>query len=272
MNAKQMEQRLAWYANGTLPEAERAEVDAWLVEHPEARLQLAEYSFLQHTVSEVTADEPQLATTGFDELLAQVDQFEAAQSAQQTTAHAVPVETTTNVADGMFGQRLSENGLPENGLSENNLPENGISERELSGETVKESTAAQSGLTGFLNRITNWVAWQTTPGFARVAVVAQFALVAVLGTALFLPQQEQSYDVLSGPGASTTATAALQLDIGLNPALTMEAFQALLHKHQAEVVSGPNSLGIYRIQLQDETRIASLRAHSAVLYLQRVQP
>lgn len=237
MNTQTFEEQLAWYANGTLDEAEQAEMEAWLAAHPEARQRLAEIDFLQGTVAEVTADEPQLDPGGFDLLMAQID-------AQEQELELEVVETS--VAPGLTEQP----------------------------EPVWTGRAEKPGLT---QQLREWFEgtfqWSLTPAFARVAVVAQFALVAVLGTALYLPQEEAGYEVLSGEtGAVTAIEGAVLVDLGLNPTMTLAELQMLLLTHRASIVGGPNSLGIYRIQLADAEPLTALRAHSGVIYLQRIEP
>ncbi|WP_421863406.1 hypothetical protein [Motiliproteus sp.] len=79
MTEQRMEQLLAWYANGTLEEAERREVEAWLENNPNAQLQLAEYEFMQQSVAEVGTEEPVFNTeAGFENLMARIDSEEAA--------------------------------------------------------------------------------------------------------------------------------------------------------------------------------------------------
>ncbi len=241
MNTQTFEEQLAWYANGTLDEAERAEMEAWLAAHPEARQRLAEIDFLQGTVAEVTADEPQLDPGGFDLLMAQIDVQEQEQE----------LELELEVVETSVAPELTEQPEPV-----------------WTGQPEKPGLAQQ---------LREWFEetfqWSLTPAFARVAVVAQFALVAVLGTALYLPQEEAGYEVLSGEtGAVTAIEGVVLVDIGLNPTMTLAELQALLQTQRATIVGGPNSLGFYRIQLADAEPRPALRAHSAVIYLQRVEP
>lgn len=239
MNTETFEEQLAWYANGTLGDAERAEMDAWLAEHPEARQHLAEVEFMQGAVAEVAADEPQLDPNGFDQLMAQID-AQAQEQAQDLDV--VETSVISDVADEL--------------------------EPVWTGQTEK---------TGLAQQLREWFEqtfqWSLTPAFARVAVVAQFALVAVLGTALYLPQDEAGYEVLSGEtGAVTAIEDAVLVDLGFNQSMTLAQLQVLLRTHQASIVSGPNTLGIYRIRLANAEPLTALRADSGVIYLQRVEP
>lgn len=239
MNTETFEEQLAWYANGTLSDAERAEMEAWLAEHPEARQHLAEVEFMQGTVAEVAADEPQLNPNGFDQLMAQIDAHE-----QEQTQDLDVVETS----------------IPSEPADE-----------------LEPVWTGQPKKPGLAQQLREWFEdtfqWNLTPAFARVAVVAQFALVAVLGTALYLPQEEAGYEVLSGEtGAAMAVEGAVLVDLGLKPNMTLAELQTLLQTNRASIVGGPNSLGIYRIQLADAEPLVTLRAHSGVVYLQRVEP
>lgn len=89
MNKRKLEELLPWYANGTLDEAERLEVEAWLENNPDAQLQLAEYEFLNETVSEVTAEEPVMRQDLFDDLLTRIE-AEEQQAANESRAAAAP--------------------------------------------------------------------------------------------------------------------------------------------------------------------------------------
>lgn len=95
MNERKMERLLAWYANGTLEGAERREVEAWLDNNPEAQLTLAEHQFMQQSVCEVGAEEPEFnAEAGFDKLMARI---ETEQAANETVAlSATPVARCRN--------------------------------------------------------------------------------------------------------------------------------------------------------------------------------
>lgn len=222
MSDKNMSELLAWYANGTLEARERAEVEAWLEENPEARIEMAEYRFLNETVAEESADEPQFnLEAGFDKLMSRIEAEE--QAANETL----------------------EQGQPE----------------------------------GMLNRLSHWLRetlqWNMTPSFAKVAVVSQFAVVMALGAVLLVPgEKQEGYEVLSG-SPPLAVTAGVQADIGLSPTLNLAQFQQLLRDHEAMIVAGPSGIGVYRIQLpeaQAEQRLASLKNHSDVIYLQRIAP
>ncbi|MEH6469931.1 MAG: hypothetical protein V7752_01665 [Halopseudomonas sp.] len=79
MSEHKMDELLAWYANGTLDDAEQRQVEAWLDNNPEAQLALAEHEFIQHSVAEVGAEEPVFnAEAGFGKLMAQIETEEAA--------------------------------------------------------------------------------------------------------------------------------------------------------------------------------------------------
>ena len=239
---------LAWYVNGTLDEAERAEVERWLDSDPEARLALAEYEFMAASVAEQGDEEPSFAVdAGLDRLMAQIDS-EQAQS--QNHADTAKTASTSNTADSESGP---------------------------------------------FARLANWLnqtlQWQLTPNFAKVAVVSQFALVMALGAAVLLLDNpnggmEPGYEVLSGQNGGTsniitdtTAIGAPQADIGLNPQTTLAQLQQLLKRHQARIIDGPNSIGVYRIAFTDTPaapalaqRLDALKAEAAVSYLEQVVP
>lgn len=222
MSEQKMDELLAWYANGTLDDAERKEVEAWLENNPAGQLQLAEYEFMQQSVAEVGSEEPVFNTeAGFDNLLARIESEEAAN------------------------------------------------------ETVENPVAAS-----MMERIQNWFAetlnWNRTPAFAKVAMVSQFGLVIALGAVLLMPAEiDDGYEVLSG--APTTVVAqGPQATIGFNVETSLAELQTLLREQSAVIVGGPSAIGTYQIEFprddQLEARLAALKAHPAVIYLQRNEP
>ena len=195
-------------------------MEAWLEDNPEAQLQLAEYEFLNETVSEVSEQEAVMRENLFDDLLERIETEEQA----------------------------------ANELQRDQAP-------------------------SMMERLQTWFnetfQWGMTPQFAKVAVVSQFAVVMALGAVLLLPTAEEGYEVLSGQDP-VLVDAGVQLDIGVKPELAMGQFQALLKDHQAMIVSGPNTLGVYRIRLPEGSDVdqvlAALKAREGVIYLQRVEP
>jgi len=87
MNEQPMAHKLAWYVNGTLSASERAEMEQWLADNPEAQLQLAEYEFMRDSIAEEGADEPQFDTeAGLARLMARIEREEAANEATPAAA------------------------------------------------------------------------------------------------------------------------------------------------------------------------------------------
>ncbi|MEH6650889.1 MAG: hypothetical protein V7707_12750 [Motiliproteus sp.] len=97
MSEYKMDERLAWYANGSLDDAERREVEVWLENNPEAQQQLAEYEFMQQSVGEVGAEEPVFnAQAGFDKLMARIEIEEVANETVERQAPASLLERLQN--------------------------------------------------------------------------------------------------------------------------------------------------------------------------------
>ncbi|RDE24544.1 hypothetical protein DV711_02855 [Motiliproteus coralliicola] len=217
-----MDELLAWYANGTLDEAERQEVEAWLENNPDAQLQLAEYEFMQQSVAELGDDEPVFNTeAGLDNLMTRIETEEAANEA-----------------------------------------------------------VGQQSTSTMLERLQNWLDetlnWNRTPAFARVAMVSQFGLVLALGVVLLLPSEtNEGYEVLSGTTPAVIA-AGPTATIGFNVDTRLVELQQLLREQQVVIVGGPSAIGTYQIELPKddlvEARLAALKAHPAVIYLQRNEP
>lgn len=92
--------------------------------------------------------------------------------------------------------------------------------------------------------------WNTTPAFAKVAVVGQLALVGVLSVALV---SNQSKDIVSETlsGGQEVTQARQQLNLAFKEGVTELELRQYLNTLNAEIVSGPSALGIYRIALNN---------------------
>jgi anti-sigma factor RsiW len=92
--------------------------------------------------------------------------------------------------------------------------------------------------------------WGSTPAFARVAVVAQFALIALFSVALLNDQPgDQVTETLSG--SNVVPDTRQHINLAFNAGITEVALRQYLISLNAEIVSGPSALGIYTIAVNE---------------------
>lgn len=108
-----------------------------------------------------------------------------------------------------------------------------------------------------------------------LAIAATVALLIQGGVLVNLwnNQQGTTYGPLSDGGLTTSVAAGPVLQMSFAPSATEVQIRAILQKYSAEIVAGPGSLGVYRVQLSadmgsDEklkTVIADLKGQTAII-------
>ncbi len=125
---------------------------------------------------------------------------------------------------------------------------------------------------GFFANLLDRLQWSQTPSMAKLALGAQFAAVLALAVAVAVPGGQDMggayYEVVSG----TNPALAADFNIAFAPDTTETAVRELLLELDAQIVAGPNSLGMYGIALPAETDLAQLQAqlnsNALVTYVQ----
>lgn len=84
--------------------------------------------------------------------------------------------------------------------------------------------------------------WNPEPGFARLVMAAQFALVLALAVGLLMRNDEPDYGVLGGPGDGAT------ISIQFADTATAAQIADLLTDAQCVIVDGPSALGLYTVR------------------------
>jgi hypothetical protein len=84
--------------------------------------------------------------------------------------------------------------------------------------------------------------WNPEPGFARLVMAAQFALVIALAVGL-IRSNEPDYGVFSGPGEGTT------ISIQFADTATAAQMRDLLADIQGVIVDGPSAIGLYTVRV-----------------------
>jgi len=126
---------------------------------------------------------------------------------------------------------------------------------------------------GWFARLTERLQWSQTPGFAKLAMGAQFAALLALAVVIAAPGADSNrgaYEVVSG----TPQTLQADLDIAFAPNVSEAAIRELLLGLEAQIVAGPNSLGMYAIALPEASNLdviqEQLGASPLTLFVQPV--
>ncbi len=130
--------------------------------------------------------------------------------------------------------------------------------------------ASAGGLAGLLERI----GWSQTPPFAKFAMAAQFAAVLALALVVASPAGDGDavdngqFEVVSG------ATSQADLTIAFAQGSREADIRALLLDLGAQIVEGPNSLGMYGVSIPESVDVQvaqqSLAASALTTYVQPV--
>lgn len=118
--------------------------------------------------------------------------------------------------------------------------------------------------------------WAAMPPVAKVALAGQFALVLALGALVVMQDSGGAFyggEVISNTVSNPNNVGVADVQISMAPGATEAQFRALLTELDAQVVAGPNSLGIYDVDLAEGTDIdaalTELRNNAQVNYVSR---
>ncbi len=101
--------------------------------------------------------------------------------------------------------------------------------------------------------------WVRAPAGARLAMVAQFALILVLGGVLLTPtgpatNGDPTYSTAAGdPLDGTEGATGTTLDIIFQPTVTEQRMRELLADVGGKIVAGPSARGSYAIRIPSES-------------------
>lgn len=132
-------------------------------------------------------------------------------------------------------------------------------------ERTREAADKAPAKPGLIENAVEWLretlvtGWMRSPSGARVAMVAQFALILVLGGIVFMPAGQDAGDAefqtLSGSAA--TAPAGASLTVMFQPTVTEARIRETLADVGGEIVAGPSPQGNYTIRV-DSTDAAGV--------------
>jgi anti-sigma factor RsiW len=145
--------------------------------------------------------------------------------------------------------------------------------RQIDAYEAQRPATAPPGLliTGLLNKAVEWLretlvgGWVNAPSGARLAMVAQFALILILGGVLLTPTGPGTD---GDPGFRTAARSANGADdaagttlvIVFQPTVTEQRMSELLADVGGEIVAGPSAGGNYTIRVKAESDADVTRA------------
>ena len=136
---------------------------------------------------------------------------------------------------------------------------------------VREASASNTSL---FTRLLERMQWSQTPSMAKLALGAQFAAVLVLGAAVLAPGDTIPGDTEYGVVAGAPTVSEAALTIGFAPQTSAAAMHELLNSLDAQIVGGPNSLGMYDITVSEELALADaqkiLSDNELILFVQPV--
>lgn len=138
--------------------------------------------------------------------------------------------------------------------------------------------------------VVNWLrhtlvgGWMTSPLGARVAMVAQFAMILVLGGALLMPMAQGPggtgavYETSSGPNAGPN-DGGTAVTVYFEPDAQERNISELMIDIDALIVDGPSGQGAYTIRLRpiegdavtDQARLEQLRRADIVRFANKAE-
>ena len=212
---------IPWYADGTLTPRQKGAVEAHAAECSDCR---AELDMIAGAPFEIDVDLPDPDRV-FEEISARIDaELDAADGSAREGAPASPVIPIHR------GRALSADELAR------------VERWVVDGEDAREAAASPTAEVVPLP-------WLRSNVWAAAAAILLFVL-GGLGGALWTGGGEAParYELASHAGAPVAATGPF-LDVAFVDSVSAATLSATLRRAGAEIVSGPSSLGVYRIRL-----------------------
>jgi len=122
-----------------------------------------------------------------------------------------------------------------------------------------EATRVAPAEPGVFARAVEWLretlvgGWVGSPGGARLAIAAQFALILMLGGVLLAPQTPDRGDATfatSAGGNGADVIAGTTLTVTFHPDATEQRMRAALADVGGEIVAGPSTQGGYQVRIE----------------------
>lgn len=140
-------------------------------------------------------------------------------------------------------------------------------------ESTREARSAAPAAPGLFERAVNWLretlvgGWVEAPAGARLAMVAQFALILILGGVLLMPPGagpdggEAAYVTSSaGNAADAGLTGGATIAVMFEPTVTELQMREALAEVGGEIVAGPSLQGSYSIRIESTDTVDVERA------------
>ncbi|MGI9342358.1 MAG: anti-sigma factor family protein [Gammaproteobacteria bacterium] len=122
-----------------------------------------------------------------------------------------------------------------------------------------EASRTAPATPGIVERAVEWLretlvgGWVGSPGGARLAIAAQFALILMLGGVLLAPQTPDRSDATfatSAGGNGADAIAGTTLKVTFQPDATEQRLRETLAAVGGEIVAGPSTQGGYQVRIE----------------------
>jgi anti-sigma factor RsiW len=127
---------------------------------------------------------------------------------------------------------------------------------QLTSERKRAPRGPFAALAAALRGLGHGIGWDATPVFARVALVAQFALLIAIGT-IAMRERPIAVDrpVFATSAGQQSVPAGARLSVAFRDSATMAQVQTLLGELDSQVVAGPTALGLYTIAIGPRTNV-----------------
>ncbi|MFQ5636145.1 MAG: anti-sigma factor family protein [Gammaproteobacteria bacterium] len=126
-------------------------------------------------------------------------------------------------------------------------------------ENAREARRPQPASPGLFGQAVNWLretlvgGWVGSPAGARLAMVAQFALILILGGVLLMPpgpgDGEPAYVTSSAGNVGAGSTGGVTIGVVFQPTVTELQMRETLADVGGEIVAGPSRQGSYSIRI-----------------------
>lgn len=143
------------------------------------------------------------------------------------------------------------------------------------GETEKVLQNSTSKITvkpNLFERIATFMQWSLTPSWAKMTMAVQFSLLVAAVVAFSVSNKGSPTD---GGFVTASGDTSGDLTVAFSPNASEADIRALLQQYHANIVAGPTALGMYTIDLADDTDIAAtqaaLQANAITTLVQPVQ-
>jgi len=125
---------------------------------------------------------------------------------------------------------------------------------QLAGERKRQPRGPVVALTAAVRALGHAIGWDATPVFARVALVAQLALLIAIGS-IAMRERPIGHEYVKTLSGQTAAPTGARLSVAFRDSATFAQVQTLLGELDSQIVAGPTALGLYTIAIGPRTNV-----------------